>query len=299
MGMLLHDVLVLVEVAEYLQVVPQIARTIETALLSQGITLHRSIAGSPTAWASLAFRVRSELVFKEAIVHIVGRWNEAGEDAKANLAAPIRDLCEHKHEELTQLKNKIESAIIRYYPPQMKRDPQETSSTFNRQSYANDIMGWMAITLFKHWFSSALVNDRGRHGTDGGFWLYTAIGQGGHAYLNETEILAFHAKFPMSSKGSAVFRDHLLDIKDDVRKIVAPLLENHSQLEPAEQGIKYLTCTLVKKEELPWFVEMQHKREQSSAPTDSQPRSFGFEDDEVEIDYENDNLGEDALSGLF
>lgn len=253
----LRDILGLIEVAEYLGCVRNIARTVETAILSQGITLHRSISGNPSAWSALACRIRSELVFKESVVHLVGRWNELDHDARQDVVPDVRAVCERKHAELSAKKAQVEHQLLKHYPADLQKDAKEHPNTYNRQAYSNDIMGWVAISLFKHWLASAIVQDKHRHGADGGFWLYSVIGEGGHAYLAEGEIAAFHKRFPMSVKGSAVFLDRLMAIKESVKKIVDPLLLNYSQLEPKEFGLKYLTCVDVRKQDLPWYGETE------------------------------------------
>jgi hypothetical protein len=66
---LLREVVGLIEVSEYLGCVHAVSRTIDAALLGQGQLLFRSIASHPAAWVNLALRVRSAIVFHEAVVH--------------------------------------------------------------------------------------------------------------------------------------------------------------------------------------------------------------------------------------
>jgi hypothetical protein len=66
---LLHEIVGLIEVFEYLECVHAVLRTIDAALLEQGQLLFRSIASNPTAWVDLAVRVQSTSIFQEAVVH--------------------------------------------------------------------------------------------------------------------------------------------------------------------------------------------------------------------------------------
>jgi hypothetical protein len=70
---LLHEVVGLIEVSEYLGCVHAVSRTIDAALLVQGQILFRSIASNPAAWVDLAVRVQSANIFQEAIIHLTGQ----------------------------------------------------------------------------------------------------------------------------------------------------------------------------------------------------------------------------------
>lgn len=74
MDSVLRDVVGLTSVAEYMGSMRVVALPIDNALIKQGQQLWYAIARTPWSWADLAVRVRSELVFREAIVHLVGQW---------------------------------------------------------------------------------------------------------------------------------------------------------------------------------------------------------------------------------
>ncbi|KAF2104549.1 hypothetical protein NA57DRAFT_51368 [Rhizodiscina lignyota] len=288
----LRDVLGLIEVGEYIGCVPMIARTIDLALVSQGVTLYRSISGNPVAWLSLSMRVQSEIVFREGVIHIVGKWNALSDQEKASLPAAAHEVCERKHTILDQAKAQIEHDIVKHYPPELERCADDGTRAYNRQNYGNDILNWLAVTLFKHWYAAALVGDKNRHAKDGGFWLYKVIAEGGDAYLTNVDQGAFHKRFPMSVKGGQVFAHHLSCMKEGVKQYVEPLLVNHSQLDVKAEGVKYLTCTEVNKHDLPWYVR-------DTTPFGGQPSNNGGFDEGIqgmqyyEEEYDNEDLYDD------
>lgn len=253
----LRDVLGLVEVAEYLGSVHKISQTIDLALVTQGATLFRSVAGNPLAWIQLAVRVQSQVVFKEAVIHMVGKWNMMSDGEKATLDPAVKEVCKRKHEELDNVKMGIEHNIMKHYPPELQRTADDGSNAYNRQNYGNDILAWIATTLYKHWFASAVTQDRHRHAKDGGYWLYNLIAEGGNAYLTAADQGAFHRRFPMSVKGGQVFSNHLMNIKEQVKHLVTPLLVNKSLLDTKEHNCKYLTCVDVGEDDMPWRIDRE------------------------------------------
>jgi hypothetical protein len=45
-------------------------KAVEVALLKHGQVLFRSIQNNPAGWADMSFRIRSELVFREATIQL-------------------------------------------------------------------------------------------------------------------------------------------------------------------------------------------------------------------------------------
>ncbi|KAF2431326.1 hypothetical protein EJ08DRAFT_632188 [Tothia fuscella] len=244
---LLREVVGLIEVSEYLGCVHAVSRTIDAALLGQGQILFRSIASNPTAWVDLAVRVQSASVFQEAVVHLTGQWNTLGDDVKGSLDGKVRELCAAKAHELDERKKMVECRILKFYPHHMGREVGAPPGNVSRMSYGNDIMDWIALGVFRHWFSSALALDRNRRAEDGGYWLYSRLAEGQNAYLTKQELQSFHERFPMTTRGENVLERHVNQLKEDVRPLVAELMKNESQLDCERFAVQYLTCVKVEK----------------------------------------------------
>lgn len=294
LGAILRDIFSLTGVGEYLGCIDVIKERLNLALLNQNQALYRAIAAKPHAWVDLGMRIKSEVVFRESIVHLVGQWNSIGPEQKYSdnfLPIVVRKLCERKHSELNVLKAKAEHQIVKYYPATLTRSEAESTS-YNRQSYSSDIFGWIAITLFKHWFSAALASDKGRHAEDGGFGLYKAIAAGQDGYLSSREVNSFHQRVPMTVKGKSVFEKWLDEIKNEVRSIVTPLLDNQSSLslKDEENQTKHLTCCKVAREDMPW-VGLSRKRKREANDVDEEDNAKSGKRTVEEDEYESDDFG--------
>lgn len=108
----------------------------------------------------------------------------------------------------------------------------------------------------RQYFSSAVLQNRHHRAADGGMSFYRTIAAP-HSYLLDDDYAAFHATFAMTPKSRAVFVHALNKLKNDIAAVVAGLLVNHSLAQkPADsEPYKYLTCTVVLDEELPWIKE--------------------------------------------
>jgi len=238
----LRDIVGLADVAEYLGSMQVVSLCIDNALVKQGQVLYRSVATNPAAWADLAFRVQSEIIFKEAIVHLVGQWNELGKDETilASMRRDIRELCMRKHTELDETKCAIELRIMGYYPSHLQRPTGNTgpgsltlrgsASPVKTTTYQSDVLCWMALNLFRHWLGQHVCGGLNRYAPDGGYVFYHALGGGGDKYVDHQAIEAFTRFFPLSRKSRNLFESHLGTLKEGVKKYVHDLLQHKSKL---------------------------------------------------------------------
>src|SRR5689334_20840895 len=66
----LEDAIDIIQIAEYLGCVPVVSKPVDVALVKQGQVLFRSISAHPWSWVSMAHRIQSEMIYKEAIIHL-------------------------------------------------------------------------------------------------------------------------------------------------------------------------------------------------------------------------------------
>jgi len=243
----------LVDVAESVQAVDSVREIVDLALLRQGSVLWNSVASNPTAWAELGRRVHSPTIFKEGIIHIVGKWNDMADGTKKDLHHDVRTVCEQKYQELEMAKEAIELRILGHYPAFLCRD---AATKPGRATYSNDIYMWMAICFYRQWFAQAISDGRNRVNRDGGHEFYHQIGQGGQAYLNHETFLNFHKYFPMSSKACNVLEANMGILKEEVKHFVHDILRNNVNVDNVSYPpLRWLTCVKVTKEDFPWYME--------------------------------------------
>lgn len=283
----LNDCMGLVDVAESLGSIACISESVDIALLRQGQILFRSIAGNPIAWSDLACRVRSPGIFKECLIHLVGNWQGLDDAQRALIKPEVREICEAKHKLLKLTKMAVEVRALGHYPSSVQRSVEQS---VGRMTYQNNIYMWMAISLFRHWFSQSIVEQRNLTSEDGGALFYRQLAAGGQAYLDRKALEGFHQYFPMSAKGAAVFTNHLTKYKDEIRHFVADLMVNRAQLDTDKHPLPYLTSLQVEREDMPWIKAklaeetgraMKDRASKQKDRADGASEGFGASDSEM------------------
>ncbi|KAL9617947.1 MAG: hypothetical protein Q9160_007313 [Pyrenula sp. 1 TL-2023] len=255
----LRDCMSLVDIAESIRAIESVRVIIDLNLLRQGNILYSSIASNPIAWAKLGYRIRSQTIFKESLIHGVGKWNSLSEAQKAELDSPdldqpLRHIWANKYSQQDKAKEALELRILGHYPAHLTRHAGDRPG---RATYASDIYMWMAICFFRQYFAQAISDSRNRLAKDGGFAFYRQLGEGGQAYLNHETFQNFHMYFPMSSKACNVLEANMGILKEEIKPFVKDLLVHRANIDPAQfhEGVHWLTCSVVEKDDFPWHVE--------------------------------------------
>lgn len=251
-GATVNDCVALVETADAIGAIGTVRGPVDLALLQQDAVLWKSVANDPTIWAELGRRVRSSAIFKEAVVHIVGRWKMLNPNTKQALPEDIHQLCQRKWDELELAKRAIEIRIASHYPAFLCQNSEDRPQ---RTTYANDIYMWMAIAYFRQYLSQSGNDCKNRMAEDGGYAWYKMIATGGDSYLHHEDMKAFHQFFPMSSKACSVLESNMNVLKDEVKPFVQQLMTNRTHIDPEKlEGVQkpWLTCAVVGDQDLPW-----------------------------------------------
>ena len=250
----LHDCMGLVDTAETYGALNCVMDSVDAALLRQGQTLFKSIYANPVAWANFGEKIQSTTIYKEAMIHLIGKWKLLTPEERAKLSNVTTDIIERKHHEVQMVKQALEIRMISHYPQHLQKDPNEHPG---RIDYAGDIYGWMVITLFCHWFGTQCLEKLNKDKDDGGASFYYKLIQGGQAYLTREDCAHFHLYAPMTPKGMTVFENHLNAYKEEIGQFVMPLMRNKTQLEidlmKAQEAPKYLLNAEILDEDCPWW----------------------------------------------
>lgn len=315
MSAALSDCYQLIEISDYLGCTSLISKPIEVALFKHGQDLFRAIQRVPHTWIGMAYRIRSELLFKECIIHLAGNWKIL--KASRDITKRLRDvpnvpaLIEKYHRTLLDKAKSLELSILSHYPQAMRLPSDDLP--IKREFYAKDILVWMALSFFRHWVSQRLIMGKGRNAPDCGFELFHSLGAGGDTYMDKSIVNQFHTRFPMTKKAMNVLENHLFEIKECIRGVVdeSKILKSQCQLDLHRFPVKHLTCTEFAREDFPWLKEGREarvlpakraykaggneiarlnletaRRVQSGASADGQDE-LEYED-EVDGEYEND-----------
>ena len=267
----LKDTIDILNLADKYRASSAVAPHVGMALLNVGKVLFKAISADPVNWSVIGKRARSKIIVKEAIIHLVGKWESYTDWERGDLLPQIREVCERKHLEFTIYKKALDMRMLGHYSPTMVKKKEEDPG---RVMYANDVFSWIALNVFRHWFSQMVAEDRTWRAEDGGFSVYKKIHQGGDAYLNRPMLEGFHAFFPMSPRAQGVLRNHLIVLKNEMQKFVEPLLANNTQVELKEgEWFKHLVSTKVDEEDLAWLNEngdLVHDSEKSASSNGSE-----------------------------
>jgi hypothetical protein len=264
MSAALSDCYQLLQISDYLGCTRLISKPIEVALLKHGQDLFRSIQSSSYLWVEMAYRIRSEMIFKECMIHLVGNWKvikiRPRITERLREIPGLRGLIEKYHRALIAQCKNLELGVMSLYPGGMKTPAEDLP--IKREAYAKDILVWMALTFFRHWIGQRLILEKGRHALDCGYELYKAIGTAGESYMDKSVINQFHTKFPMTKKAMNVLENHLLEIKECMKGVVDQhqILKSNTQLDVNRFPVNYLTCIDFQSKDFPWMKEDETPR---------------------------------------
>jgi hypothetical protein len=249
----------LLQISDYLGCTSLFCKPIEVALFKHGQALFPWIQKAPHLYIEFASRIRSEIMFRECMIHLVGNWgvikNNPQVSKRIRLLPGLRALIEKYHRALLKKGEKLELAIMAQYPGGIATPSEDLP--IKREAYARDILIWMALTFFRHWLTQRLLLNKGRHAPDSGYELYKQLSVGGEEYMDRTVMVQFHSKFPMTKKALNVLSAHVTEIKSFVAKMVQEhgILGSECALDLQRFPVQYLTCTEFKTEDLPWLKE--------------------------------------------
>ncbi|TVY45584.1 hypothetical protein LSUB1_G000942 [Lachnellula subtilissima] len=181
------DAVAVLLAAEHLDALHSLHITLEGIFLRLGQLLWHHMAAKPERWAFMAARIRSPILFREAMVHVVGKLDMKQDiDQRWFMSNPLRrkilELAEKKVKEIKEKKLEVERRLLEYYPPRMMHI-QKGSVVPSRAVYDTDIYLWQARSLVQQYISSSYFSNLHHRGPDGGVHFYRTIGYGGEAYL--------------------------------------------------------------------------------------------------------------------
>ena len=241
--------------------VPMFTQHFEATLLSMGDILYHSISVSPVVWLNLSIRMQSKTLYRECMMHAAARYNTPElREARSTLDPLTRDLMRIMAAKIAKDVKTAISLMLSYYPVMLQR-PKSTSLLDKgenmRNSYANDILQWMALTIFRQWLSHQVAEDRTHHASDLGYATMRLIDKGGRAYLTKVEVQAWHEFFPLSTKSSNLIQERLEGIKNYVQRWTQKVFRNNTRLDYEEHGIKYFPSAEFVGDKYPWDPKLK------------------------------------------
>jgi hypothetical protein len=153
----------LLHLADMYDALEVVGDRVDHHLLCFGAKLFKQIARYPPSYLKLGYLARSQKIFTEALIHVVGQWPAAAPQLRNQVDAGVMDLIEDKFDELQDLQARVESKLWRL---------TLTTSRGDRVSPSNDFLSWLAMSVFRQWFAenttpgvSGILKDTSRPGS--------------------------------------------------------------------------------------------------------------------------------------
>ena len=219
----------LLEVADLYCSRSVVAARIEHRLLSSP-DIAQALAHRALEFLNLATKVRSRKLFKDAFIHLVGRWEAYSEVRDLDLPESIARLAKDEHSRIRAMVSAADGEIDRL------------TAGSEEYSLAYRVIDRIFRTSFFDWGKSGSMREgvTYRHISSPATWVVNG---------EEEEIQAvIDARFPERAGGLQAF---LARFPERVQSIVAPLLKNNLVLGKG-LNFQHLTCAELRDDQYPW-----------------------------------------------
>ncbi|KAG6321914.1 hypothetical protein E4U22_001036 [Claviceps purpurea] len=264
---------------------------VEHHLLQFQSRLWVSVARHTECYFPFGYQARSKVIFKEALIHIVGKWCLSQKRPRLPVPDFVLDIAEDKVYELQEKVSRVEGQLFRL---------SLTTEQGERVGPANEYLDWLVVSLFRQWLADntkpqmwpACNDNDSESGSDSESEIesesdnghvsdennaviqptfdicqaYRILGSDSpSAFLDHNDCEAFLALSPQlhTAENLVHFEKRMADLKALARDLVRPLLHNSLELDLASPNISkeisdrpfYFTCTTVEDEDIPWLLE--------------------------------------------
>ncbi|KAG5937591.1 hypothetical protein E4U60_001813 [Claviceps pazoutovae] len=239
------------------------------------------LARSARGCLELGYLARSKVIFKEALIHIVGKWYLSQQRPDIDMPDFVLDIAEDRVYELQEKVSRVEGRLFRLSLTTEQGEPVR---------HANDYIDWLVVSLFREWLAdknkpqigpacnnnnnNESESDNSHHGDENDVFIppidiyhvYQKLGSGSpFAFLDHNDCEAFLALSPQlhTAENLVRFEKRMADLKALARDLVQPLLHNSLELDVASPDLSeetldkpfYFTCTTVEDDDIPWPLD--------------------------------------------
>ena len=264
--------------ADILDARPVVRENIERALLNCADPIWPHISKYPAEYLLLGHMIQSRAIFKEALIHCVGKWKLMlpHQRARVGTNSATQNLVLVKLVSIWQLKKKKERDMLGYYPDNLKnvKTDSRVAAGFapGRVVYATHIFSWIALCLFRQWMAQMISEGASFRAGDGGYILYTAMSKGGDHYLKRAEMDTFYQIFPMTDKAKNIIDNAMNLIKEGMKPFVDILIAKRAQF----NDVEYLTNCEVEEKDYPWLQPIDEETVSAARSFMKQFPEFGI-----------------------
>ncbi|KAG6187725.1 hypothetical protein E4U36_007647 [Claviceps purpurea] len=246
---------------------------VEHHLLQFQSSLWESVAILTRSYLQFSCKLRSKVIFKEALIHIVGIWYLFQERPEFEIPDSVLDTAERKVHELEENVSRVESQLFRL---------NLTTEQGEHVTPTNDHLGWLAVSLFRQWLADStkpqISESEGgdnHHSDDNNEYktppysicrIFREIGSESPSNFLEhygyEEFLALNPQLH-TRENLVYFESRMADLRHLARRLVHPLLRSSLELDVDKFNasglmryeLVYFTCSTIEDDEIPWPLE--------------------------------------------
>lgn len=221
-------------------------------LLEFGLDLFEAVMLDAARWLKLSIHLEVALIFKEALVHIVGqfRYYPWKTPPPPEIPSHIWDIVGEKSENVQGLKAVVDQELFTDSTNICGRSLTFKDATFRT---------WVIVNYWREWVSLAVKQTSDLHPKICTCEvMYRLIEKGGDAYLPAASVcedLKKHGVDGIEDWDVNEVEKVLDMLKEFAKEVVGKLCVNHSMLDVEVFGIEYLTCCEVANSDLPWLQD--------------------------------------------
>jgi len=226
---------------------------IKDSLIAHGQTVFREISCDPPRWIIYATLLCSEILFKEAAIHIIGCWPSWPwhTSKEAISGGGILQMLAEKSQQLQLLRHGVDRKLL-LATIQYRKTDRVVPATFKLSTEAS-----LAVAQFGQWFRNRLYKLQQAETQDADPCLIGAVYHKIHSkadYLIAEKVMEefsdVSVNFPFYAKELC---ECLTDLKDHLAEIVEPVVKNNLMLHVKDHcQIKHLTCAEIDDNDIPW-----------------------------------------------
>jgi hypothetical protein len=235
----------LVKTSHSLDCTPLISAQISTALHSHRQTLYTSVSSDPARWLLLSILLEDSAIYTEALIHIVGAHPCWPWPTKRHaLPNEIVQLVVRKSVELDKLCMEVERELLLLTIHMHKSGPVEP----HQHSHFDT---WFVVQTFRDTLARTFHSlEQDRQGSLKRGALFRKIGKGGEEYMSAGEMRRLISRIMPSAVEN--LEEDLGMLKDVAKGVVKDVARNELIMDVEGQGVGYLTCVRIGKEDIPW-----------------------------------------------
>lgn len=271
----------LLHLADMYDALAVVAPRVDHHLLGFSSRLFKHISEHPLSYLKLGYLAKSKVIFREAMVHLVGQWPEVNLPThRTKLPAEVLELISLKVEDLGEAIVRAENRLLSL----------TLSTSLPSVGDVNASLDFLAESVFRQWLIQSLrsesppdpseqkhqqqqhkieaLEDWSRPNfTSAGRTFRLLAAPGPECYLGRKELKQFFKHFGAKSAASQGpfhgrenfhhFQERINKLRLKARAVVMPLTQSQLEMDASVSQAggscwPYLTCTVIEDDDLPW-----------------------------------------------